>query len=465
MFDFSKMLSGVEVFFGNTDYNRTQYCNEYYRKLLKGPPPAVPACLQGIDEEALTARLQENPKAPMSKAEHGLIMFRRAGAQPPVLDNSARLQHARALASTYGGNPEVVFGLAQILIRADQYTEAMHYLERTIHLSPNHVEAWVQTSIIAALANDHGKAMQSARRALKLGQQANKIVSRAYVFSMLLLGMPSKTELYSSSELFDNVKFEDIQERSPKPEATYHYQPNEIADAPIIMFACDSGYFLKFGHDLMRSLTKLKDRLTLHVHIVNATEDDLAWLDGYIRTYNDQIIVSLETQTKKRWKGVVYLTANRFVHAPDFIRRFERPYLIVDTDSLLNDAAMLMSFLDNVKKPTFFLSEENPIWDRVSAPFVYFPNNDISLKMASEVQNYLLRSFCTSTGIISWYVDQLALFGACLKFSNQVNFVPNKMASCIEYSDSAIFWTLSNDKNTEKYNALAGELLEEFPDP
>ena len=82
-----------------------------------------------------------------------------------------------------------------------------------------------------------------------------------------------------------------------------------------------------------------------------------------------------------------------------------------------------------------------------------------------ETQNYLLRMFFAPGGIGSWYVDLLALDGVALNFIDHIDFVPGDIVSSIECHDEAIFWTLSNDKNVEKYNALAGRLAEEFSDP
>ena len=465
MFDFSKMQSGMEVFFGNVDYSRAHHCNHYYQLMAKMVSPmAKPSCFDEVDVEALDAKLEAEPGAKIRDVERYFLLYRRALLPSPEISNSERLRYVRALARPFSADMELIFMLAQILVHADQYGEGMHYLERAVHLAPNHLYSWSQMTVIAALANDHGTTMRCARKALELGERKKTTIARAYVFSMLLMGMGSKTGYYSSFELLDNVKFEDIEDRDPAPEVKYRYEPENLAERPVVMFACNSPYFSKYGHHLIKSLTDISKEIIIHVHLVNASTEDLAWLDNYINICSDQVIVSFENQTAYHLTNPGYLTAVRFIHARDFIHRFERPYLIVDTDSLLNDAEKLISFLSQVEKPTFFLSEENPIWDRVSAPFVYLPHSPIGLTMASEVQNYLLRMFCTPTGTRAWYVDQLALSHVCLKYIDHVSLIPGNMLSCVHCSDDAIFWTLSNDKDIERYNAFAEQIDQKFPD-
>ncbi len=466
MFDFSEAQSGMDVFLGTVDYNRGLRCNSYYQEALKHfVPKSKPVCFHEVDEQALKTKGSNAPTANLTPVEKLFLVYQDVRNNAASMSKSECLTALRTLANAYPSDMELMFMMAHILLRADHYGEAMHYFERTVHLAPNHLSTWCKMTILAAVVNDHGRVMRCARRVLELGEQSRTIYSRAYVFSMALLGMGSKTSYYSSFELFDNIRFNAIKDRAQLPTIAYHYQPAALSDAPIVMFACDSAYFEKHGRGLIKSLSGIRDKIIIHAHLVNASGADLNWLKSYINRYNSQVIVTTEQQSEKHLTNPGYYTAMRFIQAPNFMKKFNRPYLIVDADSLLNNSATLLSFLGQADSPTFCMSEENPIWDRVSAPFVYFPATDAGLAVAHEAQNYLLRMFFTPSGTRAWYIDQLALFAACLKNIEDVTFVPSVKVSCIACNENAIFWTLSNDKDIEPYHRLAQKLDQQYPDP
>ena len=133
--------------------------------------------------------------------------------------------------------------------------------------------------------------------------------------------------------------------------------------------------------------------------------------------------------------------------------QYDRDYLIIDTDSILNNADSLMAFLEQVDTPALFYSERGPIWDTLSAPFTYLPNTDTSRSFVDHVYRYLVYMFFTDGRQPFWYIDQLALLGGYLRHNDEIRFCPSKIVSDVQCGEEAIFWTLSNDKNHNEYVA------------
>lgn len=453
MFDFSKKLNGLELFFKEADYTRLHTCNDHYRSFMKSRPQEIPALFQKINAKKSTF--------PSNEIEQHFVLFKKITGEPGSISRHNHLRIVRQLATLYERDADMLYCLGQSLVLADHYADGLHYLEQTVQVKPSYAGAWMLISIIAAIANDHSRSIRGARRVLQLGHHRIKLMSRAYVFGRLLLGQPTRTDLYSSRPCFDDETFADQKDKTSSPNFTIEIQPTVISSAPIIMFACDSGYFQKYGKNLLLSLAQSDAAVTMHVHLVGPQPKDMAWLQEFNVAQNNKLIVSTERGLPPKSEASVYWASARFVYIHEFMTTFDRPYLIVDADTLLNSAETLTSFLGEATKPTFYVSEQdNPLWDTISAPFLYLTNNKIGLAIALELQEYLQRVFFTKSGWGVWYVDQLALLASCLKHINEVQLFRGGMLSSTSCDDNAMFWTLSNNKAVEKFQAKSKMLAE-----
>jgi tetratricopeptide (TPR) repeat protein len=72
----------------------------------------------------------------------------------------------RAALGAFPDNPELAFGLATALMQSHQLPEAQAYLERTLHLSPNHSGALNYIGVIREYDGDAQGALEYYRRAL-----------------------------------------------------------------------------------------------------------------------------------------------------------------------------------------------------------------------------------------------------------------------------------------------------------
>ena len=344
---------------------------------------------------------------------------------------------------------------ARILINNELYADAQMYLHRAISIDEKSDFAWAHLALIAALANDHGKSAYCAKRALMLGNHLYNTLPKAYAFALLLQGVPCKVLGFDTNAhfLINNASHTySIREHPIIPPFLFS-RDGEASGRPIVFFCCDAGYFQKFAKNLILSLIEICDIVSIHVHLIDPQKEDLDWLSAFSLKYHLDIILSQEFHSEKGLaKSKPYLASCRFLRIHEFMERHKRDYLILDVDSILNRPDLLRSFLEKVKKPLLGCAENCPIWDTISAPFVFLPYCSISRNFIKHCEQYLLHSFSSTGTGTPWYIDQLALFGAYLEYVEDILLSPFELISDTACGSEAIFWTLSNDKTKKEYN-------------
>jgi hypothetical protein len=105
------------------------------------------------------------------------------------------------------------------------------------------------------------------------------------------------------------------------------------AKAPfVIMFACDSNYFTKYGLQYLYSIDRLGSPAATHVHIVNPTAE-ICIILPYIRTLMRSIDLGYSFEVKIGAESS-YLKSARFLRAAELMDVYQRPLLVTDADSL-----------------------------------------------------------------------------------------------------------------------------------
>ncbi|MFC5354918.1 tetratricopeptide repeat protein [Azospirillum himalayense] len=108
------------------------------------------------------------------------------------------------------------------------------------------------------------------------------------------------------------------------------------AGEPAVFFCCDDVYFRRFAPALLESLAERMPGATVTVHVVAPspeTEQAMArWrLDGRLN-----IGFSLDRPDMAGWtdiKRVTYYASARFLRALQWLRRLDRPLMVIDTDA------------------------------------------------------------------------------------------------------------------------------------
>ncbi|UTW59746.1 FkbM family methyltransferase [Kordiimonas sp. SCSIO 12603] len=368
------------------------------------------------------------------------------------------LSAARKLISTYPSDDKLYFTIATLLISAKHYPDAMTYLQLCTYHNEDHTDAWALQGLLASLARDYGKAIQASKKAISKGQHLHHSLTKAFIFSLFLTGNPGEIGNMKTAPFFET---KDIPKTllAEEPSIEFYRLPSDksaTAKKPTLLCSSDSNYFNKYTKNLLLSLKGTEDIHTIHVHIIDATDQDLKWLD---QNFSGNLIVSTETLTETRKNIRSYLASIRFIRAAYFINRFKTDYLIIDADSLLNSKERLEGFYRSEKKVALYYVSESPIWDKVSAPFVFIPCSDSGQTFINHCANFLDTVFHSGDPDKGfWYIDQLALMGSYIHIHSDAKLIDAALLSDIECGTNAIFWTLSNHNPKAEYAQRCEEL-------
>ncbi|WP_417456987.1 tetratricopeptide repeat protein [Kordiimonas sp.] len=444
--------------YSEIDYNKIEHCNVYYKRILNSGGIPLPNFCKEITKERRD-ELDDNPKiAPENARERDflrLMSFVRFSRKAP---QHKLAQYARILLRQYPGDITLRITIAQTYMQRGFYSAAAQLLQTACELDPEDVNSLAKLGLMASLAGDHGRALSCARVALSKGEHLSHTMPKAFLFGNLLIGRGALVQPFDSRGLLDTYPetYDSALNGEANPLADifeFVDEPETLPDQPVVFFSCDSGYFERFGQNLLMSMSGCHEKVTLHVHLINGSVENFDWLKEFSDQNAVTLIVSHELHEQGSLaKQVSYLASNRFILAPYFQDRFKRDYLILDADSVLNSEDRLFEFFERVCDPALYYIEFGPVWDMISAPFVYLPYGHlVTEKLSLSCRHYLLSVFGDTNRRGFWYVDQLALFGGYLRFSDSIQLIAGAVLSDTECSDDAIFWTLSNDKEVPKY--------------
>ncbi|MCK0068285.1 FkbM family methyltransferase [Kordiimonas laminariae] len=440
------------------DYKGIHLSNPYYLQILSSVKAAVPRFYKKLDIDTLTKRFDNGDAKAANKPEESFFLLKEMMNNFRTMSRMDLLTSARSLIKNHPNDDSLYFLIGLIFVRAAHYADAMTYLQLCTYYNDDHIDAWSVQGLLASLAKDYGKAIPASKKALQNGKNLHSTLPKAFTFSLFLMGSPSQVLPFKTAELFE-MNSQASAQILDDTNITFHKVPDsmdQLAKKPVILCSCDSGYFGKFAQNLLLSLKNSQNLHTVHIHLMNPTTEDLAWLDGY---EGPQLIVSSETSEDEFSERPTYLASLRFIRAAYFIEKFKTDYLIVDADSLLNNQKALEKFYKTEENIALYYIGESPIWDTISAPFVFIPHTDAGKGFINRCANYLYSAFYSQEEAqVFWYIDQMALLGSYMYAQDNVSLIDAKFLSDVGCSPDAIFWTLSNDKEKTEYVAKCEEL-------
>lgn len=437
-------------FFKKINYDSVQDSNVFYKKILNNGPLPRPKFYSIIGD--LNANKTALDLALTQKEE-----LERFASHSKSVSREELSWSMRSLLHLYPRDDMMLLFFARLYISKELYGEAQNCLTMACHANPENSTAWALQGLIAALANDHGRVLECSEKAIKLGNNLHNSMPKAWLFTKLLFGRTGQFQIFSSSLLFDETV---AQQRNHN--VTVHRQPSVLNNGRVLLFSCDESYFEKFGKILLTSIGDVEQDLTLHVHIIGPMRNILNWIDEYTTHFRFELIVSNEEPPADLQKNLSFLASCRFLRAPMFMRKFQRAYSIVDTDALLVNVDKFKKVTEHNHSVVLSYDLNGPVWDYMYAGFSYFPFTDQGLSVADFCSNFLTKMF-TGDRRGFWYVDQLALFGAYVKYSHVIKLIDNKESADPYYNPEAMFWSLSNDKSESAYLKRCSEIKLRHP--
>lgn len=448
------MVTYLKDFYRDINYSTIANCNQYYKEILNSgvlPRPKfysiVSQKIGSQDDQQTAKKLQEHTDK--IKLDYESI------------SRSALLIRMRTVYQKYPQDDKLCLLFARVLFKKELYSDAQFYLELCCQANGENSDGWALQSLLASLAGDHGKALRCSEKALKLGNHLYRSLPKAWLFTKFLLGRTAKFKNFDSIPLSDN-NFIDVHTAHPVSSIKIHRRPERGTKDNVIFFACDAKYFWRYANTLLASLTDVKTNFTFHVHIIGPLGDIPEWIDLFELNTNSQVILSNQELPAKFKENYSYLASCRFMAAPYFIKEFNRGYIIIDTDALLNNPRKLNEFIKNSKNTTLSIDTSGPIWDYLCAAFSYFPASLEGQEVADYCAQYLIKMFSNDQSGF-WYVDQFALFSASLEYESKINLLPIQASADPYYDKDAFFWTLSNDKDEDEYLTRCSEIKSKLP--
>ncbi|AWJ91208.1 hypothetical protein Sp245p_15210 (plasmid) [Azospirillum baldaniorum] len=108
------------------------------------------------------------------------------------------------------------------------------------------------------------------------------------------------------------------------------------AGEPVIFFCCDDVYFQRFAPTLLESLAERMPGALVAVHVVSPSPETERAMARWRTDRRLRVGFSLDRPDMAGWtdiKRVTYYASARFLRALQWLRRLDRPLMVVDTDA------------------------------------------------------------------------------------------------------------------------------------
>ncbi|TWA87362.1 tetratricopeptide repeat protein [Azospirillum brasilense] len=105
---------------------------------------------------------------------------------------------------------------------------------------------------------------------------------------------------------------------------------------PAVFFCCDDVYFRRFAPALLESLAERMPGATVAVHVVAPSPETEQAMARWSRDGRLSVGFSLDRPDMAGWtdiKRVTYYASARFLRALQWLRRLDRPLMVIDTDA------------------------------------------------------------------------------------------------------------------------------------
>ena len=369
----------------------------------------------------------------------GLIHHQQGRASEAV----AQLQQAHTLQTA---NLHVLRNLGMVLESSGKAEALAEVDAKILAADPEHV---VKLGSFAVKEIAAGKpVVTTLRRITAIVSPRREDVATAMWAGLMDEG-PEKAFSFATPKL-NTVPYAQLQHFYRDPELpaqlaahTFVHGGAPVAGAgPVILAAASGDYAETFAHDLIGSVLAKSADATVHLHIMNPGSFDAARAFAAFAPAR----ASYSVEELGPCEKTVYAT-RRFVLLPRFMAQVQRPFLVVDVDSVFNrDPAAWMDGLGAV---------DAAVYERPDQPFISQMVNASAFAVMPTAQGRDFAAFIASyilhferAGQDKWYLDQLAIVAAQAWFKRNVTEVrigalPKET---LDWSDNhdpdSLIWTL-----------------------
>jgi hypothetical protein len=192
------------------------------------------------------------------------------------------------------------------------------------------------------------------------------------------------------------------------------------AGGPVMLAGCDRVYLRRYGPAYLRSFARFGEDVTLHVHLIDALPDDIAWLrDASPETW-DRTAVTTETYAGPESRS--YYALARFLRLGELLERYDAPVLVTDLDAVferpigadVSDAAAADAAL--TFKRTGYRAHP---WNTVQARALIVQPAERARTFARALRRVGAALFAERAGRGTWFIDQNVLYSVFRRFESE----------------------------------------------
>jgi len=375
------------------------------------------------------------------------VAFSLAGIALALIDSnrlSEAFAYAEKCAALLPDREECATLLAYLWVRQRNWPNAIPALERAAELGNSLTSAFL--ALLYTICERYAEAEVAAKRALALG------IDFGAEFTALSLwcSQMEQGKSWEGSCFFEPDEPGDMEQVYPRlPQCTSVYESPNFRSAKLVVYTLsDAKYFNEYTVATLVSVAQTSTQSAIHVHVVNPDEGVNRCLQALTVRYPDlPIKITAESGYLPPQFVAVYCSNIRFIRCQHAMQGDERPYVLIDGDSVFNRDPMTL-FGDFAHFDLgLIMHEHEPAWARCSAACVVVAptaaGRDFFRRVAWFIWQHLERKRCR------WFVDQIALFWANRNSNDQLRIAYlDKARYCnTNGSDDAILWTFSMNKN------------------
>lgn len=374
--------------------------------------------------------------------------------QGRLQDAIARLSAAHTLQPA---NLQVLRNLGMVLDSAGKITELAAVDTKILAADPEHV---IKLGSFAVKERQAGRpANTTLHRITAIASPHWQDVATA-MWAALADENPTRAFSFASPRL-NTVPYADMQRFYRDPHLPAQLQALALVngdapmtgDGPVVLAAASGDYAERFAHDLVASVLTRSADATVHLHVMNPGSFDVgaafaAFPPARVRYSVEEIGPCEKT---------IYAT-RRFVLLSRFLAQVQRPFLVVDVDSVFNgDPSQHLKALGACDAAVYRRPDQPFISQMVAAgAFAVFPSAH-GRDFANFIASYILHF--ESAGREKWYLDQLAIVAAQTWFARNVPgavvkaLPPETLDWSETFKSTSLIWT---KKGGEKHRLTDG---------
>ncbi|MES2983633.1 MAG: FkbM family methyltransferase [Pseudomonadota bacterium] len=271
------------------------------------------------------------------------------------------------------------------------------------------------------------------------------------------------------------VRFESVKQRQTAVDASslpelQMLRRVQATGRPIVLVACDSGYFFQHALPLAHSLAQTNaDQLSLHLHLYSPTASVLAEIEALVaRCPGIDLGVSWEAMPAAYdTRAVIYYSCIRFVRMYQLMGIYQNDLCMLDADGLLKgrwDAFCAQMGMGKATDIALLYDEKGPFWEKVVALFFYARHSELGREFVGQVAAFILDNF--AHGTTRWFLDQIAL-GVVYErwFKPCASVLPLRLATTVDFKHGpdSFLWVVTNNKDASpRYNDYRAALGREY---